>query len=81
MCIRDSIPSRGFSVKFSVLADKAGEEDWDFDTGDMGHFLNHFVSWSRHVADVPLLPRHAVLITPHEHMSVYARNAGRMSVS
>ena len=74
------IPSRGFSVKFSVLADKAGEEDWDFDTGDMGHFLNHFVSWSRHVADVPLFLRHAVLITPHEHMSVYARNAGRTSV-
>ena len=74
------IPSRGFSVKFSVLADKAGEEDWDFDTGDMGHFLNHFVSWSRHVADVPLFPRHAALITPHEHMSVYLRNAERMSV-
>ena len=74
------VPSRGFSLQFSVLADKAGEEDWDFDTTDMGHFLNHFVSWSRHVADVPLFLRHAALITPHEHMSVYARNAGRMSV-
>jgi hypothetical protein len=72
-------PHRGFSLKFSVLV-QDGEEDWDFDTGDMGHFLNHFVSWSRHVADVPLFPRHAALITPHEHMSVYARNAGRMSV-
>ena len=74
------VPSRGFSVKFSVLAENREKEDWDFDTTDMGHFLNHFVSWSRHVADVPLFPRHAVLITPHEHMSVYARNAGRASV-
>ena len=74
------IPGRGFSLKFSVIAEKAGEEDWDFDALDMTRFLNHYVSWSRHVADVPLFLRHAALITPREHMSVYLRNAGRMSV-
>ena len=77
------VPSRGFSVKFSVLAEKpeAGEEDWDFDTTDMGRFLNHYVSWSRHVADVPPLVRgDGPPLLPREYMSVYARNAGRMSV-
>ena len=78
------IPGRGFSLKFSVIAEKAGEEDWDFDALDMTRFLNHYVSWSRHVADVPPLVRgddlHVNLLSPQEHMSVYARNAGRMSV-
>ena len=76
-------PHRGFSLKFSVLV-QDGEEDWDFDTTDMARFLNHYVSWSRHVADVPPLVRgddlHVNLLSPQEHMSVYARNVGRMSV-
>lgn len=71
------MPGRGFSLKFSVIAEKADEEDWDFDTTDMARFLNHYVSWSRHVADVPPLLRHGLLMSPYEHMSVYARNAGR----
>ena len=37
-----------------------------------------------HVADVPPLVRgddlHVNLLSPQEHMSVYARNVGRMSV-
>ena len=78
------IPGRGFSLKFSVIAERAGEEDWDFDTTDMARFLNHYVSWSRHVADVPPLVRgddlYVDLLSPQEHMSVYLRNAGRMSV-
>ena len=75
------IPGRGFSLKFSVIAEKADEEDWDFDTTDMARFLNHYVSWSRHVADVPPLVRgDGPPLLPREYMSVYARNARRMSV-
>ena len=67
------VPEEGISLKFTVLdIDENSQEVEDgecFDETDMGHLLDYYIPWSRHVANVPPAGSY------HLVMFNYARNA------